>query len=149
MKSDSVLIQVERIMYIRTRHKVGSTLTNNIGDYYVDNTSSYRNAFWLWSYDVRNEQIINQFLTDLINSLAKCWAFLYPLFMRHKKLFLTKPPKRTSHNAHTSNCISSVISMRALALEALVGIGMIETQCNFDCTKTELSNNLNVIIFPI
>jgi len=25
--------------------------------YYVDNSSSYRNAFWLWSNYVRNEQV--------------------------------------------------------------------------------------------
>jgi len=28
-----------------------------LGDYYVDYTSSYWNAFWFWSNHVRNEQI--------------------------------------------------------------------------------------------
>ena len=33
---------------------------NNLKDqYHVDNSSSYWNAFWFWSYNVRNEQVIS------------------------------------------------------------------------------------------
>jgi len=32
-------------------------ITNLKENYHVDNTSSYWNAFWLWSNNVRNEQV--------------------------------------------------------------------------------------------
>jgi hypothetical protein len=31
---------------------------DNLGDYYVDNTYSNRNAFWLWSDNVHHEQVV-------------------------------------------------------------------------------------------
>ena len=42
-----------------------SVQNQHLGDYYVDNTSSYWNAFWLWSNHVRNEQIVSHLPTDL------------------------------------------------------------------------------------
>jgi len=61
MDDDSGLIFERRIVttsaneLLKVKNQINKLL---LGDYYVDNTSSDRNAFWLWSNNVRNEQII-------------------------------------------------------------------------------------------
>jgi len=42
----------------------------------VDNTSSYWNAFWLWSYNVRNEQVI------IVHVMLKKAAERQPFFVK-------------------------------------------------------------------
>ena len=73
----------------------GSLAKPNLKDYYyVDNTSSYRNAFWLWSNNVRNEQVIR--LTKFKKPIQKWIGFF--VSRRSVILIIGGPPvSRTQH----------------------------------------------------
>ena len=57
---------------------------------YVDNSSSYRNAFWFWSDNVRNEQVIIVYFT-LKKAVVKQPFFVKKwMFIEEYAVFLQK-----------------------------------------------------------